>query len=114
MGGMTLWAPVDKQAAGKPGRAGRTTEVAPVSLVTWCDMHGLKELAQWAGWVRAVAVGRAQFQGLNILFQYFYYSKFDKYKSCASYYPMFSKLYQVVDNFKRGNFTFRKKFKFST
>jgi hypothetical protein len=40
----------------------------------------------------AVAVGRAQFQGLNILFQYFN-SKFEKYKSCTSYSPNFSKLY---------------------
>jgi hypothetical protein len=69
---------------------------------------------RWADWAGTVAVGRAQFQSLNILFQYFYYSKFEKYKSCTSYSPTFSKLYQVVDNFKRDNFTFGKKFKFST
>jgi hypothetical protein len=69
---------------------------------------------QWADWARIVAVGRAQFQGLNILFQYFYYSKFEKCKSCTSFPPNFSKLLQVVDNFKRDNFTFGKKFKFPT
>jgi hypothetical protein len=61
-----------------------------------------------------VAVGRTQCHGLNILFQYFYYSKFEKYKSCTSYSPNFSKLYQVVDNFQRDNFTFGKKLIFPT
>jgi hypothetical protein len=65
-------------------------------------------------WIKMIAVGQAQFQGLNILFQYFYYSKFEKYKSCTSYSPNFSRLYQVVDNFKRDNFTFGKMFKFPT
>jgi hypothetical protein len=59
VGGMTPWAPVDKQAAGKPGRAGWTAAATAVDLTTWCDTRALKELAQWAGWVGAVAVGRA-------------------------------------------------------
>jgi hypothetical protein len=59
VGGMTLWVPVDEQAAGKPGRAGRTAAVVPVGLVTWCDTRALKELVGWAGWVKTVIVGRA-------------------------------------------------------
>jgi hypothetical protein len=55
---------------------------------------------------QTVAVGRAQFQGLNILFQYFSYSKFEKFKSCTSYSSSFSKLYQVVYHFRRDNFPF--------
>jgi hypothetical protein len=39
---------------------------------------------------------------------------FQKYKSGTSYSPLFSKLFQVVDNFKRDNFTCGKKFKFPT
>jgi hypothetical protein len=74
----------------------------------------LKELAGWAGWVGTVTVGRTQFQFLNILFQYFSYSKFEKYKSCTSRSPKFSKLYQMVDNFNRDDFPFGKKFRFPT
>jgi hypothetical protein len=36
-----------------------------------------------------VAVGRAQFHGLNILFQYFYYYKLEKYKNSTSFSPKF-------------------------
>jgi hypothetical protein len=68
----------------------------------------------WTDYAGTVAVGRAQFQCLNILFQYFYYSKFEKYKSCTSCSPNFSKLYQVVYNFKRDNSTFGKKFRLQT
>jgi hypothetical protein len=92
VGGMTPWAPVDKQAARKSGWAGQTTTTAVVSLTTWCDTRVPKELAQWASWIWTVAVGRAQFQGINILFQYFSYSKFEKYNSCTSYSQIFSKL----------------------
>jgi hypothetical protein len=35
-------------------------------------------------------------------------------KSCTSYSPKFSKLYQVVVNFKRDNFTFGNRFIFPT
>jgi hypothetical protein len=112
VGGMTPWVPVDKQAVGKPGWAGWTTVAAPVGLVTWCDTRVLKELAGWAGWVGTVTVGWLQLQGLNILFQYFSYSKFEKYKNCTSHSPKFSKLYQVVDNFNRDNFPFGKKIRF--
>jgi hypothetical protein len=100
---------------GEPGWAGWTTVAAPVGLVTWCDTRVLKELAGWAGWagwVGTVTVGRLQLQGLNILFQYFSYSKFEKYKNCTSHSPNFSKLYQVVDNFNRDNFPFGKKIRF--
>jgi hypothetical protein len=79
-------------------------------LGTWAH----EGFGRWADSVGTVAVGRAQFQGLNILFQYFYYSKFEKCKSCTSYSPNFSKVYQVVDNFKRDKFTFGKKLKFPT
>jgi hypothetical protein len=113
-GGMTPWASFNKQAVGKSGWAGRTAVAEPVGLTNWCDTCALMELAGWAGWVGTVIVGRAQFQGLNILFQYFSYSKFEKYKSCTSLSPIFSKLFQVVGNFNRDNFPFGKKFRFPT
>jgi hypothetical protein len=112
VGGMTPWAPVDKHAVGKPRWAGQTVVAALVDLMTWCNTRAVKELAGWAGWVGIVTVGRPQLQGLNILFQYFSYSKFEKYKSCTSRSLNFSKLYQVVDNFNRDNFPFGKKFRF--
>jgi hypothetical protein len=40
-----------------------------------------------------VQMGRSNFHGLNILFQYFLYSKFEKYKRCTSFSPQFSNLY---------------------
>jgi hypothetical protein len=104
VGGMTPWAPVDKQAVGKPGRAGRTAEVAPVSLMTWCDTHALMELAQWTGWVRVSIFFSNTSTTPNLI----------NTKVVPPIIQFFSKLYQVVDNFKRDNFTFRKKFKFST
>jgi hypothetical protein len=82
-----------------------------------CDLV-LHACAEGVGWVgrlgQTVAVGRAQFQGLNILFQYFSYSKFEKLNSCTSCSLNFSKLYQVVDHFRRVNFPFGMKFKFPT
>jgi hypothetical protein len=112
--GMTPWAPANKQAVGKLGWAGQIAVATPVGLKTWYDTCALKELAGWAGWVGTVTVSRAQFQGLNILFQYFRYSKFEKYKSCTFLSPNFSKLYQVIDNFNGDKSPFGKKFRFPT
>jgi hypothetical protein len=114
VGGTTPWAPVNKQAVRKLGQADRIPAAAPVGLMTWYNTHTLKEFAGWFSWVGTVTVGQARFQGLNILFQYFSYSKFEKYKSCTSHSPNFSKHYQVVDNFNQDNSTFGKKFRFPT
>jgi hypothetical protein len=79
----------------------------------WSEQLGRRRLGRSKQrWSEAVAVGRAQFHGLNILFQYFFYSKFEKYKSCTSGSPNFFKLCKVVYNFERNNFPFGKMFKF--
>jgi hypothetical protein len=61
-----------------------------------------------------VQMGQPNFHGLNIVFKYSIYSKFEKYKSCTSSPPKFSKLYQIVYKFKMNNFPFGKEFKFPT
>jgi hypothetical protein len=59
--------------------------------------------------------GPAQFSlSKTNLFQYFNYSKLAKIQKLYLMFSKFFKLYHVVDNFKRKNFPFGKKFKLPT
>jgi hypothetical protein len=102
------WAAQDQGRRRSRGRGGggRSISNAACAQRGRLGARAQEVFGQWADWAGTVAVGRAQFQGLNILFQYFYYFKFEKYKSCTCRSPIFSKLYHVVDNFRRDNFTF--------
>jgi hypothetical protein len=65
-------------------------------------------VAQYGMWAETAPVGLASFlfqiiQTFPIDFQKI---NFQKYKSFASFSPIFSKHYQMVDKFKRNNFPF--------
>jgi hypothetical protein len=73
--------------------------------MTWCNTCALKELVGWAGWVGTVAVGRAQFQGLNILFNTSATPNLKNIKVVL----LFSKFFQTLPggrSFQKGQLSF--------
>jgi hypothetical protein len=86
-----MWAARDQGQQRSRGRGGggRSIGNAACARRGRLGARALEVFGRWADWVGTVAVGRAQFQGLNILFQYFYHSKFEKKQ----------KLYLLFSNF---------------